>query len=120
MITFEQAWAATGYQYGEEELEGVRLGWELARKTAGAPAPAREPISPRVSAMVDRTLEAIQTRNVVKDALSDATDARRQVAEARESLLAGDFAAARKHFAAAQEFTRQAGLALSGLTKKGP
>lgn len=79
-----------------------------------------QPISPRVSAVIDRTLEAIQTRNAVKDAFSDASDARGRIAEAREAILAGDFAAARKHFAAAQEYTRQAGLALAGLTKKGP
>ncbi len=33
MRTFEQAWEATGRQYGEEELESVRLGWELREQT---------------------------------------------------------------------------------------
>lgn len=32
--TFEEAFAATGYQYGEDALEQVRLGWELATKKA--------------------------------------------------------------------------------------
>jgi hypothetical protein len=119
MITFEQAWAATGYQYGDEELAGVRLGWELARKAAAAAA-APGPVSPRVSAAIDRALEAIRTRNTVADALSDAKEARARVAEAREALLSGDFAGARAHFAAAQDYTRLAGLALAALTKKGP
>lgn len=29
--TFEQVWAGTGRQYGSEELEGVRLGWDMAQ-----------------------------------------------------------------------------------------
>lgn len=29
--SFEEAWAATGYQYGADALENVRLGWDLAR-----------------------------------------------------------------------------------------
>jgi len=28
--TFEEAFAATGFQYGYEALDNVRLGWELA------------------------------------------------------------------------------------------
>jgi hypothetical protein len=35
MKTFEQAWAekeAEGYQYGEDALEQVRFGWEIAQK----------------------------------------------------------------------------------------
>lgn len=35
--TFEEAWAAKereGYQYGEDALEQVRFGWELARTMA--------------------------------------------------------------------------------------
>jgi hypothetical protein len=32
MKTFEQTWKETGYNYGEDALEGVRLGWELAIK----------------------------------------------------------------------------------------
>jgi hypothetical protein len=27
---FQKAWARTGYQYNEDALENVRLGWELA------------------------------------------------------------------------------------------
>lgn len=33
--TFEEAFAATGYQYGEDALEQVRLGWLLARGEHG-------------------------------------------------------------------------------------
>ena len=29
MKTFEEAWEELGYQYGEEELDSVKLGWEL-------------------------------------------------------------------------------------------
>lgn len=29
-MTFEEAWAATGRQYGPEELETVRMGWDMA------------------------------------------------------------------------------------------
>jgi hypothetical protein len=28
-MNFDEAWKAVGYNYGEEELESVRLGWEL-------------------------------------------------------------------------------------------
>jgi hypothetical protein len=35
MKTFEEAWAATGRQYGPEELEGVHLGWEMAEAELG-------------------------------------------------------------------------------------
>ena len=29
MKTFEEVWQKTGYNYGEDELESVKLGWEL-------------------------------------------------------------------------------------------
>lgn len=32
MITFEEVWKDLGYHYGEDELEDVKLGWELAQK----------------------------------------------------------------------------------------
>lgn len=32
MKTFEQVWKETKYQYGEDALENVKLGWELAIK----------------------------------------------------------------------------------------
>lgn len=32
MKTFEEVWEETGYQYGEDALENVKLGWELAFK----------------------------------------------------------------------------------------
>jgi len=32
MINFEDAWKRTGYQYGGDALENVKLGWELAVK----------------------------------------------------------------------------------------
>lgn len=34
---FEKAWTATGYNYGEDEKEAVRLGWQLARAALVAP-----------------------------------------------------------------------------------
>ena len=39
--TFEECWAdkeREGYQYGEDALEGVRFGWELAREGVMVPA----------------------------------------------------------------------------------
>ncbi|MGN6103519.1 MAG: hypothetical protein ACTHU0_00200 [Kofleriaceae bacterium] len=36
-VSFEETWATTGYQYGHDALEQVRLGWNLAREAlAGA------------------------------------------------------------------------------------
>jgi hypothetical protein len=32
MKSFEEVWAKTGYNYGENALENVKLGWELAIK----------------------------------------------------------------------------------------
>lgn len=32
MRTFEEVWKATGYNYGEDALKGVKLGWELAMR----------------------------------------------------------------------------------------
>lgn len=42
MKTFEEIWAAEGRQYGEEEMEGVRLGWEM-RERAGRDARIIDP-----------------------------------------------------------------------------
>lgn len=44
--TFEEVWASTGYQYSEDALESVRLGWRLAHENHPSPqsptAPAGE------------------------------------------------------------------------------
>ncbi len=37
MKTFEQVWAENGRQYGEAELELVRLGWEMRNHTLSVP-----------------------------------------------------------------------------------
>ena len=31
-IKFEDAWQRTGYQYGDDALQNVKLGWDLAIK----------------------------------------------------------------------------------------
>jgi len=39
MTTFEEAWAkkaAKGYQYGDDALEQVHFGWEIAREEMAA------------------------------------------------------------------------------------
>lgn len=33
MKSFDEAWKELGYEYGEDALESVKLGWELALKT---------------------------------------------------------------------------------------
>lgn len=37
--TFEEVWQATGYSYGDDALENVRLGWHLARRTLTKESP---------------------------------------------------------------------------------
>jgi len=35
---FDEAWTRTGYQYGEDALSNVRVGWRLACETFGTAA----------------------------------------------------------------------------------
>lgn len=66
METFEQAWArmaAQGYQYGEEALEHVKLGWKLKCSSIWDSIPENDAIAESFCTVVDPTLSREEMDN---------------------------------------------------------
>jgi len=60
VVSFNEAWKTTGYQYGEEALENVRLGWSMREKYAAAPQePVKGAVIERLECVLDITKEAL-------------------------------------------------------------
>ena len=55
---FAEAWAASGRQYGEDALEQVRLGWEMARDRIPQQARPEMPTRERIAATIARCFGA--------------------------------------------------------------